>query len=194
MLPYPSGSGLHIGHPVNYIAADIIARYQRAQGKNVINPMGWDAFGLPAEQHALKTGIHPSINTGNNIEYFRSQLKRFGFSIDWDREINSTDPKFIKWTQWLFLKFFKHGLAYVDEKFVWWCPKLGTVLANEEVINGKSERGNYPVERKKLRQWILRITQYAEKLLMGLKDLDWPKSTILQQESWIGRSKGVEIV
>lgn len=193
MLPYPSGEGLHIGHPEGYTATDILGRKRKAEGYNVLHPMGWDAFGLPAEQHAIKTGIPPADNTKSNIDNFRRQLKRFGFGFDWDREVDTTDPNFYKWTQWIFLQLFKSGLAYVDEKPVWWCPELGTALANEEVIDGRSERGNYPVERRNLRQWVLRITAYAEKLLEGLSTLDWPDSTKRMQEAWIGRSEGVEL-
>ncbi len=194
MLPYPSGSGLHIGHPEGYTATDILARTYKAKGYNVLHPMGWDAFGLPAEQHALATGIHPAVNTDQNIAVFKRQLKRLGFALDWDREISSTDPSFYRWTQWIFLQLFKKGLAYVDEQPVWWCEALGTALANEEVIDGKSERGSHPVERRKLRQWVLRITAYAEQLLSGLDDLDWPDSTKRQQIAWIGRSEGVDLV
>ncbi len=194
MLPYPSGSGLHIGHPEGYTATDILARTYKAKGYNVLHPMGWDAFGLPAEQHALATGIHPAVNTDQNIAVFKRQLKRLGFALDWDREISSTDPSFYRWTQWIFLQLFKKGLAYVDEQPVWWCEALGTALANEEVIDGKSERGSHPVERRKLRQWVLRITAYAEQLLSGLEGLDWPDSTKRQQIAWIGRSEGVDLV
>ena len=194
MLPYPSGSGLHIGHPEGYTATDILSRYKKATGHNVLHPMGWDAFGLPAEQHAIATGTPPAQNTEANVNTFRRQLKALGFAIDWDREISTTDPDFYRWTQWIFLQLFKHGLAYVDEKPVWWCPALGTVLANEEIVDGKSERGNHPVERHKLRQWVLRITAYADKLLNGLKDLDWPDSTKRQQKSWIGRSQGCDLI
>lgn len=193
MLPYPSGTGLHIGHPEGYTATDILSRYKKATGHNVLHPMGWDAFGLPAEQHAIATGTPPAKNTESNINTFRRQLKALGFALDWDREISTTDPEMYRWTQWIFLQLFKHGLAYVDEKPVWWCPELGTVLANEEIVDGKSERGNFPVERRKLRQWVLRITAYADKLLDGLKDLDWPDSTKRQQMSWIGRSQGCDL-
>lgn len=193
MFPYPSGAGLHIGHPEGYTASDILGRYKLAQGYNVLHPMGWDAFGLPAEQHAISTGVHPAENTRNNIDNFRGQIKRLGFALDWDREVNTTDPGYYRWTQWIFLNLFKHGLAYVDEKPVWWCPALGTVLANEEVIDGKSERGSHPVERRALRQWVLRITAYADKLLEGLKDVDWPESTKRMQIEWIGRSEGAEV-
>ncbi|MDE6432266.1 MAG: leucine--tRNA ligase [Opitutales bacterium] len=190
MFPYPSGAGLHIGHPEGYTATDIIARYKRACGYNVLHPMGWDAFGLPAEQHAIKTGVNPAVNTEHNIEHFRAQIKRLGFAIDWSREVNTTDPNYYRWTQWIFLQLFKHGLAYTDERPVWWCNELKSVLANEEVINGRSERGNYPVERRNLRQWVLRITKYADQLLDGLHDLDWPESTKRQQILWIGKSTG----
>ncbi|MDR3274152.1 MAG: leucine--tRNA ligase [Puniceicoccales bacterium] len=193
MFPYPSGAGLHIGHPEGYTASDIIARYKRACGYNVLHPMGWDAFGLPAEQHAIKTGMSPAINTTNNVDVFRKQIQSFGFAIDWDREVNTTDPNYFRWTQWIFLQLFKHGLAYVDEKPVWWCSELKSVLANEEVINGVSERGEYPVERKNLRQWVLRITKYADRLLDGLKDVDWPESTKRQQVAWIGKSTGAHV-
>lgn len=193
MFPYPSGAGLHIGHPEGWTGTDILCRYKRACGANVLHPMGWDAFGLPAEQHAIATGVHPAENTRNNIENFRGQIRRLGFYYDWSREVNTTDPGYFRWTQWIFLNLFKHGLAYVDEKPVWWCPALGTVLANEEVIDGKSERGNHPVERRALRQWVLRITAYADKLLDGLKDVDWPDSTKRMQTEWIGRSEGAEV-
>ena len=193
MFPYPSGAGLHIGHPEGYTATDILARYKRARGFNVLHPIGWDAFGLPAEQHAVKTGTHPAANTQNNITNFRRQIKALGFSYDWDREVDTTDPKYFRWTQWIFLQLFKKGLAYVDERPVWWCPELRTVLANEEIVDGKSEVGGYPVERRNLRQWVLRITAYAEQLIDGLKDVDWPGSTKRMQEAWIGRSEGAEV-
>ena len=194
MFPYPSGSGLHIGHPEGYTATDILARYKRARGFSVLHPIGWDAFGLPAEQHAVKTGTHPAANTQNNIVNFRRQIKALGFSYDWDREVDTTDPRYFRWTQGIFLQLFRKGLAYVDERPVWWCPELRTVLANEEVIDGKSEVGGYPVERRNLRQWVLRITAYAEQLLEGLKHVDWPDSTKRMQEAWIGRSEGAEMV
>jgi leucyl-tRNA synthetase len=194
MFPYPSGAGLHIGHPEGYTATDILARYKRARGFNVLHPIGWDAFGLPAEQHAVKTGTHPASNTQNNIVNFRRQIKALGFSYDWDREIDTTDPKYFRWTQWIFLQLFQRGLAYVDERPVWWCPELRTVLANEEIVDGKSEVGGFPVERRNLRQWVLRITAYAERLLADLKDVDWPDSTKRMQEAWIGRSEGAEIL
>ncbi len=193
MFPYPSGAGLHIGHPEGYVASDILARYKKACGYNVLHPMGWDAFGLPAEQYAIKTGTHPSVTTQTNVDNFRRQIKSIGFAIDWEREINTTDPGYYQWTQWIFLKLFQRGLAYVDEKPVWWCPNLRAVLANEEVVDGKSEVGNHPVERRNLRQVVLRITAYAEKLLAGLDDLDWPDSTKRQQKAWIGRSEGAEV-
>lgn len=193
MFPYPSGEGLHIGHPEGYTASDIVARKRKAEGYNVLHPMGWDAFGLPAEQHAIATGVPPAINTQANINNFKKQLKALGLGFDWERELDTTDPDYYHWTQWIFLQLFKKGLAYVDEKPVWWCPALETVLANEEVIDGRSERGDHPVERRNLRQWVLRITVYADRLLEGLKDLDWPDSTKRQQIAWIGRSEGVDI-
>jgi leucyl-tRNA synthetase len=194
MFPYPSGAGLHIGHPEGYTATDIIARYKRAKGFSVLHPIGWDAFGLPAEQHAVKTGTHPASNTQNNITNFRRQIKSLGFSYDWDREIDTTDPRYVRWTQWIFLQLFKRGLAYVDERPVWWCPELRTVLANEEIVDGRSEVGGFPVERRNLRQWVLRITAYAERLLTDLKNVDWPDSTKRMQEAWIGRSEGAELL
>jgi len=193
MFPYPSGSGLHVGHPEGYTATDILARYKRMNGFNVLHPIGWDAFGLPAEQYAVKTGTHPRLTTEKNIDRFREQLQMLGFSYDWDREVNTTDPDYYKWTQWIFLKLYEKGLAYEDEAPVNWCPELGTVLANEEVIDGKSEVGGFPVIRKPMRQWVLKITEYAEKLLDGLDDLDWPESTKEMQRNWIGRSIGAEI-
>ena len=193
MFPYPSGSGLHVGHPEGYTATDIMARYKRKKGFNVLHPMGWDAFGLPAEQYAVKTGTHPRLTTEKNIERFREQLQAIGFSYDWDREVNTTDPNYFKWTQWIFLKLFEMGLAYEDEIAVNWCPELGTVLANEEVIDGKSEVGGYPVVRKPMRQWVLKITAYAERLLQDLDDLDWPESLKDMQRNWIGKSVGAEI-
>lgn len=194
MFPYPSGAGLHVGHPEGYTATDIIARYKRMKGFNVLHPMGWDAFGLPAEQYAIETGTHPKITTEKNIERFRSQLKKLGFSYDWDREVDTTDPKYFKWTQWIFLQLYKRGLAYIADVPVNWCPALGTVLANEEVINGKSERGDHPVFRRPLRQWMLKITEYADSLLEDLEELDWPESTKEMQRNWIGRSEGAEVV
>jgi leucyl-tRNA synthetase len=193
MFPYPSGDGLHVGHPEGYTASDIVSRYKRMQGFNVLHPIGWDAFGLPAEQYALKTGTHPKITTQQNISRFREQLKSLGFSYDWDREVNTTDPSYYRWTQWIFKQLFDRGLAYQEELPVWWCPELGTTLANEEVIDGLSEVGNYPCVRKPLRQWVLRITEYADKLLNGLDNLDWPNSTKEMQRNWIGRSEGAEI-
>jgi leucyl-tRNA synthetase len=194
MFPYPSGAGLHAGHTENYTASDILGRYLRAKGHHVLHPMGWDAFGLPAEQYAIRTGTHPAQTTAQNVAQFRAQIKRLGVGIDWSREVNTTDPGYYRWTQWIFLQLFKRGLAYVDERPVNWCPQLGTVLANEEVIDGKSEVGGFPVERRNLRQWVLRITAYADRLLEGLKDLDWPESTKTQQTNWIGRSTGAEII
>ena len=193
MFPYPSGTGLHIGHPEGYTATDIVARYRRARGCNVLHPIGWDAFGLPAEQHAVKTGAHPRANTEANITTFRRQLKALGFAYDWEREVNTTDPGYFKWTQWIFRQLFLRGLAYVDERPVWWCPELKTVLANEEVVDGRSEVGGHAVERRNLRQWVLRITAYADRLLAGLPALDWPESTKRMQEAWIGRSDGAEV-
>lgn len=193
MFPYPSGAGLHAGHAENFTGSDVLGRYKMAQGFNVLHPMGWDAFGLPAEQYAVKTGTHPSKTTATNIDNFRRQLKDLGYAIDWSREINTTDPQYYRWTQWIFVQLFKHGLAYVDERPVNWCPALGTVLANEEVIDGKSEVGGHPVERRALRQWVLRITAYGDKLLDGLDNLDWPNSTKTQQKNWIGRSSGAEV-
>jgi leucyl-tRNA synthetase len=193
MFPYPSGAGLHAGHVENFVGSDVLGRYKMARGFNVLHPMGWDAFGLPAEQYAVKTGTHPSLTTRTNIENFRRQLKSIGLAIDWSREVNTTDPNYFKWTQWIFLKLFQHNLAYVDERPVNWCPALGTVLANEEVIDGKSEVGGHPVERRNLRQWVLRITAYGDRLLDGLDDVDWPDSTKAMQRNWIGRSTGANV-
>ncbi len=193
MFPYPSGAGLHLGHCENYSITDIFARYQRARGCNVLYPIGWDAFGLPTENYAVKTGRHPADVTRGNIATFRRQLKTLGVSYDFSREVDTTDPRYFRWTQWIWLQLFRRGLAYVEEKPVWWCPALGTVLANEEVIEGRSEVGGHPVERRNLRQWVLRITAYADQLLAGLKGLDWPDSTKRMQEAWIGRSEGAEV-
>ncbi|HMF45054.1 MAG TPA: leucine--tRNA ligase [Candidatus Udaeobacter sp.] len=216
MFPYPSGAGLHVGHPEGYTATDIVARYKRLRGFNVLHPMGWDAFGLPAEQYAIKTGQHPAVTTRENVAKFKSQLKRIGFSYDWKREINTTDPNYYKWTQWIFLQIYNSWfnpetnraepistyrgtdpdtvrLAYVADVPVNWCPELGTVLANEEVVDGKSEVGGFPVVRRPLRQWMLRITAYAERLLNELEGLDWPEGIKLLQRNWIGRSQGAEI-
>jgi leucyl-tRNA synthetase len=194
MFPYPSGSGLHVGHLEGYTATDIIARYKRMCGFNVLHPMGWDAFGLPAEQHAITTGTHPRITTQRNIANFKRQIQAMGFSYDWSREINTTDPEYYRWTQWIFLKLYQRNLAYVSEAPVWYCPALGTVLANEEVLltpdGPRSERGHHPVERRPLRQWMLRITAYAERLLNDLETLDWPESLKEMQRNWIGRSEG----
>ena len=229
MFPYPSGAGLHVGHPEGYTATDILARYRRTRGWNVLHPMGWDAFGLPAEQYAIETGTHPRLTTQQNIATFRRQIKMLGFSYDWDREVDTTDPGYFKWTQWIFLQLYdtwydaeqKRGrpiselpipkevraqgenavrayqdsrrLAYQAEVPVNWCPALGTVLANEEVIDGKSERGGHPVVRMPLRQWLLRITAYAERLLADLDPVDWPESIKKMQRDWIGRSEGAEV-
>jgi len=193
MFPYPSGAGLHLGHCENYAITDIMARFKRAQGFNVLYPIGWDAFGLPTENYAVKTGRQPADVTRENVATFKRQLRAIGVSYDFSREINTTDPHYFRWTQWIWLKLFERGLAYVEDKPVWWCPALGTVLANEEVIDGKSEVGSHPVERRPLRQWVLRITAYADRLLAGLKDLDWPDSTKRMQAAWIGRSEGTEV-
>ncbi len=190
MFPYPSGAGLHVGHPEGYTATDILCRYKRMKGFNVLHPMGWDAFGLPAEQYAVETGTHPAVTTKKNVDRFRDQIQALGFSYDWDREVNTTDPKYYKWTQWIFEQLYKKGLAYVAEVPVNWCPALGTVLANEEVIDGRSERGNHPVIRRPMRQWMLRITEYAEKLLDGLDRVDWPEGIKEMQRNWIGKSSG----
>jgi len=216
MFPYPSGAGLHVGHPEGYTATDIIARYKRMRGFSVLHPMGWDAFGLPAEQYAIKSGQHPAITTRENVAKFKAQLKRIGFSYDWQREINTTDPAYYKWTQWIFLQLYNSWfnpktnkaepistyrgknpdgvrLAYVADVPVNWCPELGTVLANEEVVDGKSEIGGFPVVRRPMRQWMLRITAYAERLLNELEGLDWPEGIKLLQRNWIGRSEGAEV-
>ncbi len=193
MFPYPSGAGLHVGHPEGYTATDIFSRMKRMQGYNVLHPMGWDAFGLPAEQYAL---IQEMIQLNlQNIILIHSvvKLNHLGFSYDWDREINTTDPKYYKWTQWIFLKLYEKGLAYIDEVPVNWCPALGTVLANEEVIDGKSERGGHPVERRPMKQWMLKITAYADRLLEDLEEIDWPESIKDMQRNWIGRSEGAEV-
>jgi leucyl-tRNA synthetase len=216
MFPYPSGAGLHVGHPEGYTATDIVTRYKRMRGFNVLHPMGWDAFGLPAEQYAIKTGEHPAMTTRANVAKFKTQLKRIGFSYDWQREINTTDPRYFKWTQWIFLQIYNSWfnpdtnkaepisthrgtdpdsvrLAYVADVPVNWCPELGTVLANEEVVDGRSEVGGFPVVRRPMRQWMLRITAYAERLLNELEGLDWPEGIKLLQHNWIGRSEGAEI-
>ncbi|GEN51317.1 leucine--tRNA ligase [Alkalibacterium pelagium] len=193
MFPYPSGQGLHVGHPEGYTATDIISRMKRAQGFNVLHPMGWDAFGLPAEQYALDTGNDPAEFTEQNIQTFKRQIKALGFSYDWDREINTTDPDYYKWTQWIFTKLVEKDLAYEAEVPVNWCPALGTVLANEEVIDGKSERGGHPVYRKPMKQWMLKITAYADRLLDDLEEVDWPEHIKDMQRNWIGKSEGAEI-
>ena len=194
MFPYPSGSGLHVGHPEGYTATDILSRMKRMQMYNVLHPMGWDAFGLPAEQYALDTGNDPAEFTAKNIDIFRKQIKALGFSYDWDREVNTTDPNYYKWTQWIFIKLYENGLAYIDEVPVNWCPALGTVLANEEVIDGKSERGGHPVERRPMKQWMLKITAYSDRLLEDLDDVDWPENIKQMQRNWIGRSEGADAI
>ena len=197
MFPYPSGAGLHVGHLEGYTATDIVARYWRMRGHNVLHPMGWDAFGLPAEQHAVQTGTHPRVTTAKNIQNFRRQIQAMGFSYDWSREIDTTDPAYFRWTQWIFLKLYEKGLAYVAEAPVWYCPALGTVLANEEVLptpeGPRSERGHHPVERRPMRQWMLKITAYAEQLLQDLNLLEWPESLKEMQRNWIGKSEGAEV-
>ena len=197
MFPYPSGAGLHVGHLEGYTATDIVARYWRMRGHNVLHPMGWDAFGLPAEQHAVQTGTHPRVTTAKNIQNFRRQIQAMGFSYDWSREIDTTDPAYFRWTQWIFLKLYEKGLAYVAEAPVWYCPALGTVLANEEVLptpeGPRSERGHHPVERRPMRQWMLKITAYAERLLQDLNLLEWPESLKEMQRNWIGKSEGAEV-
>lgn len=193
MFPYPSGSGLHVGHPVGYTATDVYSRMKRMRGYEVLHPMGWDAFGLPAEQYALDTGNSPAAFTLKNIDTYRRQIQDLGFSYDWDREINTTDPSYYKWTQWIFTKLYEKGLAYIDEVDVNWCPALGTVLANEEVIDGLSERGGHPVVKKPMKQWMLKITKYADRLLEDLEELDWPESIKDMQRNWIGRSEGAEV-
>jgi leucyl-tRNA synthetase len=197
MFPYPSGAGLHVGHPEGWTATDIVSRYKRMRGFNVLHPMGWDAFGLPAEQYAVQTGTHPRETTEKNIANFRRQIQSLGFSYDWSREVDTTDPKYYRWTQWIFLQLYKKGLAYVSHAPVWYCPALGTVLANEEILQTdegpRSERGNHPVERRPLRQWMLKITAYAERLLNDLELLDWPESLKEMQRNWIGRSEGAEV-
>ena len=194
MFPYPSGAGLHVGHPEGYTATDIVCRYKRAKGFNVLHPMGFDAFGLPAEQYAVETGTHPRITTEKNIANFTRQIKALGFSYDWDREVRTCDPDYYKWTQWIFEKLYEKGLAYVAEVPVNWCPALGTVLANEEVIDGRSERGNHPVVRRPMRQWMLKITAYAERLLRDIDTVDWPEGIKEMQRNWIGKSTGAEVV
>ncbi|HIZ71481.1 MAG TPA: leucine--tRNA ligase [Candidatus Atopostipes pullistercoris] len=193
MFPYPSGQGLHVGHPLGYTATDILARMKRAQDYNVLHPMGWDAFGLPAEQYALDTGNDPAEFTNENIKTYKNQITSLGFSYDWDREINTTDPNFYKWTQWIFTKLYEKGLAYQDEVAVNWCPALNTVLSNEEVIDGVSERGGHPVYRRPMRQWMLKITAYAERLLEDLDEVDWPESIKEMQRNWIGKSEGASV-
>ena len=193
MFPYPSGAGLHVGHVTGYTATDILARYKRQQGYNVLHPMGWDSFGLQAEQYAIRTGTHPKDTTEKNINTYRRQLQSLGFSYDWDREFATSDPKYYKWTQWIFTKLYEKGLAYEAEILVNFCPALGTVLANEEVEDGKAKEGGYPVERRPLRQWVLKITEYAERLLKDLDLLDWPDYLKTLQRNWIGRSEGAKV-
>src|SRR5205814_10524452 len=216
MFPYPSGTGLHVGHPEGYTATDIIARFKRMRGFNVLHPMGWDAFGLPAEQYAIKTGQHPAVTTAQNVASFKRQLQRIGFAYDWQREVNTTDPGYFRWTQWIFLQIYNSWfnpatrraepistyqgndpdsvrLAYVSEAPVNWCPELGTVLANEEVVEGKSEVGRFPVVRKPMRQWMLRITAYADRLLRDLDSIEWTESLKEMQRNWIARSEGAKI-
>jgi leucyl-tRNA synthetase len=193
MFPYPSGAGLHVGHPRGYIGTDVIARYMRMKGYNVLHPMGWDAFGLPAENYAIKTGIHPEISTKKNIERFKEQMKMIGLSYDWSREINTTDPEYYKWTQWIFLLLFKKGLAYQQTLPINWCPSCKTGLANEEVVNGKCERCGAEVTKKNIRQWVLKITEYAERLLNDLEKVDWPEKIKEMQKNWIGKSEGADI-
>src|SRR5215831_4349404 len=193
MFPYPSGSGLHVGHLEGYTATDIVSHYKRMRGFNVLHPMGWDAFGLPAEQYAIETGTHPRETTARNIATFKRQLQSLGLDYDWSREIDTTDPGYMKWTQWIFRRLYEMGLAYLAEVPVNWCPALGTVLANEEVIDGKSERGGHPVERVPMRQWMLRITAYADRLLEDLDGLDWPEPIKKMQRDWIGRSEGARV-
>ena len=193
MFPYPSGAGLHVGHPEGYTATDIVSRYKSMQGYNVLHPMGWDAFGLPAEQYALDTGNDPREFTKQNIQTFKRQIQELGFSYDWDREVNTTDPEYYKWTQWIFIQLYNKGLAYVDEVAVNWCPALGTVLSNEEVVDGVSERGGHPVYRRPMKQWVLKITEYADRLLEDLDELDWPESIKDMQRNWIGRSEGARV-
>jgi leucyl-tRNA synthetase len=193
MFPYPSAAGLHVGHPEGYTATDIVSRYKRQKGCNVLHPMGWDAFGLPAEQHAIATNTHPAQTTAQSIATFRRQLQRLGFSYDWDREISTADPRYFRWTQWIWKQLHARGLAYESNAPVWWCEALGTVLANDEVINGRSERGDHPCERRPLRQWVLKITDYAERLLREIDPLDWSDSLKTMQREWIGKSEGAEV-
>ncbi len=193
MFPYPSGEGLHVGHPKGYVATDVYARYKRMRGFNVLHPMGWDAFGLPAEQHAVKTGQHPRVTTTANVVHYREQLQSLGLSFDWDREIDTTDPGYVRWTQWIFCKLYERGLAYQKEVPVNWCPGLGTALANEEVKDGKSEIGGFPVIRMPLKQWVLKITAYADRLIEDLDEVDWPESIRKMQIDWIGRSEGAQV-
>src|SRR5688572_26341958 len=193
MFPYPSGSGLHVGHALGYVGTDVIARRKRMQGFNVLHPMGWDAFGLPAEQYAIQTGVHPRVTTARNTANFRRQLQRIGLSYDWSREIDTSDPAYYRWTQWIFARLYDLGLAYQAEVPVWWCEELKTVLANEEVINGRSEPGNHPCGRRPLKQWMLKITAHPVRLLEDRAGLDLPEAIKTQQREWIGRSQGAFI-
>ncbi|MFA6502341.1 MAG: class I tRNA ligase family protein, partial [Parachlamydiales bacterium] len=193
MFPYPSGAGLHVGHVTGYTGTDIMARYMRQKGYNVLHPMGWDSFGLPAEQYAIRTGTHPQITTKKNIETYKKQLEILGFSYDWSREIATSDSKYYKWTQWIFTKLYNMGLAYEAKINVNYCPELRTILANEEIENGKSKEGGYPIERIPLRQWILKITKYADRLIEDLEEVDWPENVKKLQINWIGKSEGAKI-
>ena len=193
MFPYPSGSGLHVGHPEGYTATDIYTRYKKMSGYNVLHPMGYDSFGLPAENYAIQTGTHPAITTSKNIDKFREQIKSFGFCYDWDREISTCDRDYYRWTQWIFLQLFKNGLAYESNIPINFCPSCGTGLANEEVTDGKCDRCDTPIERRSIRQWMLKITAYAERLLKDLDILDWNESIKLMQSNWIGKSEGAEV-
>src|SRR5690606_2833378 len=193
MFPYPSGSGLHVGHPESYTAVDIVARYKRMRGFSALDPMGCDSFGLPAERAAQRENRHPAEITAENIAYFRKQLQRLGFSVDWSREVSTHEPDYYRWTQWIFLKLHERGLAYLAEVPVNWCPAQGTVLANEEVVDGRYVETGDPVERRLMKQWMLRITDYAERLLEDLEELDWPEGVLEMQRQWIGRSEGAEV-
>ena len=194
MFPYPSGNGLHVGHPEGYTATDVVCRMKRMQGFNVLHPMGWDAFGLPAEQFAIKTGNHPAGFTNQNIANFTKQIKMLGFSYDWSKEISTADPEYYKWTQWIFKQMYLDGLAKHVDMPVNWGEELGTVLANDEIIDGKSERGGFPVVRKNMKQWIIEVPKYADRLLDGLNTIDWPESTKEMQRNWIGKSVGANII
>lgn len=192
MFPYPSGAGLHVGHPKGYTATDVYSRYLKGKGYNVMHTMGWDAFGLPTENYAVKTGQHPKITTEHNVAVFKRQIQDLGLAYDWSREINTTDPHYYQWSQWIFCRLVEQGLAYEADMPVNWCPALKCVLANEEIVDGKSEVGGHPVERRNMRQWVLRITEYADRLLEDLDALDWPEGIKEQQRNWIGKSEGCE--